>query len=67
MKHMRRKSAPGPPVLGQKSCDDTAVTKLTLTIIERNTDIERGLYQCTEGGFTLREVPPGIHAPEAAN
>jgi hypothetical protein len=23
----------------------------------------RGLYLCTEGGFTLREVPPGIHAP----
>jgi hypothetical protein len=36
---------------------------VTLTIIEWNIDIERGLYLCTEGGFTLRELPPGIHAP----
>jgi hypothetical protein len=37
--------------------------EVTLTIIEWNIDTDRGLYLCTEGGFTLREVPPGIHAP----
>jgi hypothetical protein len=37
--------------------------EVTLTIIEWNIEIERGLYLCTEGGITLRELPPGIHAP----
>ena len=43
--------------------EDGRSHEVTLTIIEWNIDIERGLYLCTEGGFTLRELPPGIHAP----
>jgi hypothetical protein len=43
--------------------EDGRTHEVTLTIIEWNIDIERGLYLCTEGGFTLRELPPGIHAP----
>jgi hypothetical protein len=43
--------------------EDGQTYESKLTIIEWNIDIERGLYLCTEGGFTLRELPPGIHAP----
>ena len=43
--------------------EDGRSHEVTLTIIEWNIDIERGLCLCTEGGFTLRELPPGIHAP----
>ena len=43
--------------------EDGRIHEVTLTIIEWNIEIERGLYLCTEGGFTLRELPPGIHAP----
>jgi len=43
--------------------EDGRSHEVSLTIIEWNMDIERGLYLCTEGGFTLRELPPGIHAP----
>jgi hypothetical protein len=35
----------------------------SLTIIEWKIDIERALYLCSENGFTLREMPPGIQAP----
>jgi hypothetical protein len=34
-----------------------------LTVIEWTMDIERALYLCTDSGFTLREIPPGIQAP----
>jgi len=34
----------------------------SLTIIEWRIDIERALYLCTEDGFTLRELAPGIQA-----
>jgi hypothetical protein len=43
--------------------EDGRSHQVNLTIIEWNIEIERGLYLCTEGGFTLRELPPGIHAP----
>jgi hypothetical protein len=43
--------------------EDGRTHEVSLTIIEWNIEIERGLYLCTEGGFTLRELPPGIHAP----
>ena len=43
--------------------EDGRSHEVTLTIIEWNIEIERGLYLCTEGGITLRELPPGIHAP----
>jgi hypothetical protein len=35
----------------------------SLIVIEWKIDIERALYLCTENGFTLREIPPGIQAP----
>lgn len=34
-----------------------------LSIIEWKIDIERALYLCSENGFTLREMAPGIQAP----
>lgn len=43
--------------------EEGRVYESKLIIIEWNIDIERGLYLCTEAGFTLRELPPGIHAP----
>jgi hypothetical protein len=43
--------------------EDGRTHEVSLTIIEWNIDIERALYLCTDGGFTLRELPPGIHAP----
>ena len=43
--------------------EDGGTHEVTLTIIEWNIEIERGLFLCTEGGFTLRELAPGIHAP----
>ena len=35
----------------------------SLTIIEWKIDIERALYLCSQNGFTLREIAPGIQAP----
>ena len=35
----------------------------TLTVIEWKIEIERALYLCSENGFTLREIAPGIQAP----
>lgn len=43
--------------------EDGRIHEASLTIIEWNIDIERGLFLCTGGGFALRELPPGIHAP----
>ncbi len=36
---------------------------VSLTIIEWKIDIERALYLCSDNGFTLREMVPGIQAP----
>jgi len=43
--------------------EDGKVYLAELTIIEWNIDIERALYLCTEAGFALREIAPGIQAP----
>lgn len=43
--------------------EDGSTYRATLTIIEWKIEIERALYLCTENGFTLREMAPGIHAP----
>jgi hypothetical protein len=48
-----------PPIIAEDGQTYTA----SLTIIEWKIEIERALYLCTEGGFTLREMPPGIQAP----
>ncbi len=37
--------------------------RASLTVIEWKIEIERALYLCTESGFTLREMAPGIQAP----
>ncbi len=39
--------------------EDGRSHEVTLTIIEWNIEVERGRYLCTEGGITLRELPPG--------
>jgi hypothetical protein len=43
--------------------EDGKSYQASLTVIEWKIDIERALYLCTENGFTLREVAPGIQAP----
>lgn len=43
--------------------EDGTTYRATLTIIEWKIEIERALYLCTQNGFTLREMAPGIHAP----
>jgi hypothetical protein len=43
--------------------EDGRAYAATLTIIEWKIDIERALYLCSENGFTLREMSPGIQAP----
>jgi hypothetical protein len=42
---------------------DGTTVKATLTIIEWNQPMERSLYLCDSGGFSLAEIPVGIHAP----
>ncbi len=48
-----------PPFLAE----DGNVYLAELTVIEWTMDIDRALYLCTETGFTLREILPGIQAP----
>lgn len=55
----RRTEYPLPPIVTEEGSSYEA----KLTIIEWSIDIDRALYLCTEGGFTLREMPPGIQAP----
>jgi hypothetical protein len=43
--------------------EDGKQYEAALTIIEWKIDIERALYLCSQSGFTLRELAPGIQAP----
>jgi hypothetical protein len=43
--------------------EDGKTYAVTLTILEWKIDTERALYLCSENGFTLREMAPGIQAP----
>ena len=48
-----------PPFLAE----DGNVYLAELTVIEWTMDVDRALYLCTDAGFTLREIPPSIQAP----
>jgi len=45
------------------TAEDGKPYQASLTVIEWKLEIERALYLCTENGFTLREMAPGIQAP----
>jgi hypothetical protein len=49
--------------LPEFTSEDGTTYKADLTIIEWNIEIERALYLCSDNGFTLRELAPGIQAP----
>jgi hypothetical protein len=49
-------------IQGRQRPDGTAI-EASLTIIEWSQPMERSLYLCDSGGFSLAEIPVGIHAP----
>ena len=49
-------------IQGGQGQDGTTV-EAVLTVIEWNQPMERSLYFCDSGGFSLAEIPVGIHAP----
>jgi len=48
--------------LSSVNLSDGSIATPALTVIEWRVDTERKLFLCDADGFTLQEIPPGIHA-----